>query len=390
MNPGGGTAGSASAGEGNVGGATAGSPSGGGGGAEPTAGNGAGGSGPTPTRTFVYVATGDWGKSGAGRVRVYSLDEDSLELDAVHDVASGSLPSYLTLHPEGTALYAGDEQEGVVRAYTVDRTSGRLTELNSRTAAGKPVYLSVDKTGKFVLAAYYEQGMVETFGLESNRGIGESIQTLATGSQAHSIVLSPDNAFVFVPNKGSNNISQLRFDAGMGRLSANTPPTLEAQGGPRHLTFHPSKAFAYVMHENSSTLRAYTYDADQGLLTEIDSKSTLPASSSGNSTGADVRVEPSGKFVYASNRNGNDSTLAIFSIDAETGKLTSIGHESTRGSTPRNFGIHPNGGVLLVANQDSNNVAAFRIDSTTGELTFVATKDVGDKAWCVAFLVVPE
>ena len=67
-----------------------------------------------------------------------------------------------------------------------------------------------------------------------------------------------------------------------------------------------------------------------------------------------------------------------------------MGHESTRGNTPRNFGIHPDGDALLVANQDSNAVAAFRLDAGSGALTFVGSTDVADKAWCVRFLVVPD
>ena len=75
-------------------------------------------------------------------------------------------------------------------------------------------------------------------------------------------------------------------------------------------------------------------------------------------------MHPSGKFVYGSNR-GHDS-IAIFSVDAATGRLTAIGHEPTQGKTPRNFSIDPTGTYLLAANQDSNTVVVFRLDPATG------------------------
>ncbi|MFN2273010.1 MAG: lactonase family protein, partial [Anaerolineae bacterium] len=54
--------------------------------------------------------------------------------------------------------------------------------------------------------------------------------------------------------------------------------------------------------------------------------------------------------------------------DQRDGTLTLIGHESTRGKTPRNFVIDPTGEFLLAANQDSDNVVTFRINADSGEL----------------------
>lgn len=354
------------------------------------AGNGgSAGGAPGPTKTFVYVGTGDWGKAAGGRVRVYSLDEAALTLAPVEDASSGTLPSYVTVAPNGDGLYAADEEEGKIGGFSIDRATGKLSALNSVTGAGNPVYLSMDGAGKFLLSAYYNQGSVEVFSVGTDRRLGTSAGTRQTGNQSHSIVVSPDNSFAFVPNKGTNTISQFRFDAATGALTPNTPATLNATGGPRHLKFHPSKPLAYVVNETGNLIRAYSYDMESGTLTQVDEKSTLPPMFSGNSSAADVHVEPSGKYVYASNRAGAESTVAIFSTDAE-GKLTLVGHEATRGSTPRAFAIHPSGQALLVANQDSSNVASFRLDPSTGRLTFVQTTEVGDKAWTLAFLVVPQ
>jgi 6-phosphogluconolactonase len=121
-----------------------------------------------------------------------------------------------------------------------------------------------------------------------------------------------------------------------------------------------------VINELDSTITAFAYDKAKGALSELQTVSTLPSGFSGTSYCADVHVHPSGKFVYGSNR-GHDSIVA-FAIDQNTGKLSLIGHESTGGKWPRNFGVDPTGAFLLVANQNTDNVVTFRIDQQSGKL----------------------
>ena len=95
-------------------------------------------------------------------------------------------------------------------------------------------------------------------------------------------------------------------------------------------------------------------------------------------------MHPSGKFLYVSNR-GHD-TIAAFSVDAATGKLTPIGHTPSGGKTPRNFRIDPTGQWLLAANQGSDNVVVFRIDEKTGALSPTGTEAKVGSPVCVKFL----
>jgi 6-phosphogluconolactonase len=116
-----------------------------------------------------------------------------------------------------------------------------------------------------------------------------------------------------------------------------------------------------------SSVVAFSYDRESGALTPIQTISTLPAGFSGEDDSAEIQIEKSGRFLYASNRGQN--AITEFQIDKSTGKLTVVQNISTRGKTPRNFVIDPTGRYLLAANQDSNNMALFSIDSATGRLT---------------------
>lgn len=104
----------------------------------------------------------------------------------------------------------------------------------------------------------------------------------------------------------------------------------------------------------------------------------------GGNSAAEVRCHPNGRFVYVSNR-GHDS-IAVFGVNAATGRLTPIEREPTRGRTPRHFGISPCGGYLLAANQKSNSIVIFRIDSASGKLESTGLKVEAPTPVCVQFL----
>jgi 6-phosphogluconolactonase len=153
--------------------------------------------------------------------------------------------------------------------------------------------------------------------------------------------------------------------------------------GPRHFAFHPGGKFAYVINELTSTVTAFNWDAQAGALEAVQTTTTLPAGHVGNNSTAEVQAHPSGKFLYGSNR-GHDS-IAVFSIDPGSGKLTALENEPTRGKTPRNFGIHPSGRWLIAANQNSGTLSVYRIEED-GKLEAVGEPVECPSAVCVKFL----
>jgi 6-phosphogluconolactonase len=163
-------------------------------------------------------------------------------------------------------------------------------------------------------------------------------------------------------------------------LTPNDPPfaTVKPGSGPRHFALHPTGRFAYVINELTCTVTAFRNDAATGTLTEIESVSTLPPGTimQPQFSGSEVQVHPSGKFLYAANR-GND-TIAVFTIDQATGRLTQVQHQLTLGNIPRGFGIDPDGRFLLAGNQKSDTLVVFRIDQQSGKLTPTGQKlDIG-------------
>jgi 6-phosphogluconolactonase len=151
--------------------------------------------------------------------------------------------------------------------------------------------------------------------------------------------------------------------------------------------FSPNGKFLYVINEMQSTVVTYSYDAKSGSLHELQTVPTLPRSFTGASTGAEIEIDSSGKFLYASNRAVNeDGTIAVFAVDPDKGTLTPVETDSTAGKTPRNFVVDPTGSWLLAANQDSNNIVVFRIDHKTGHLTPTGESVQLSSPVCVRFV----
>ena len=161
-------------------------------------------------------------------------------------------------------------------------------------------------------------------------------------------------------------------------LSPLAAVNTQSGDGPRHMAFHPNGKFAYVVNEISSTVIAYAYSTTDGSLTELMRTTSLPQGFSGTSTGAEIVVDPSGRFLFASNRfTGANGDIVAFGINAADGRISLIGHQSTGGRTPRSFSIDPTGRFLLVGNQGSNTVAVLAIDMTTGQPGAAKTTDIG-------------
>src|SRR5262249_7748111 len=246
--------------------------------------------------------------------------------------------------------------------------------------------------------ANYGGGSVEVVPVDADGKLGEPtafIQHKGTGPNksrqegphAHSINLDAANKFAFAAHLGLDKVLIYKYDAEKGTLEPNDPPAGEVPpgGGPRHFAFHPNGKLAFVCDEMTSAVTPFAYDASKGALKQLETVSTLPkdAEAKGNST-AEVQVHPSGKAVYVSNRGHN--SIAVFSVDPETGKLTLIQNESTQGKTPRNFGIDPTGAYLLAANQDSASVVVFKIDPATGKLTPTGKSVEVPSPVCVKFM----
>ena len=346
----------------------------------------------------VYFGTYTRGDSSKG-IYGSTLDLDSGRLSDPVLAAEARNPSFLEIHPSGKFLYAVSESGGAgsVSAYAIAE-DGSLKFLNQQPSNGSgPCHISIDHAGKNVLVANYGSGSASVIPIKPDGTLakppgfvqheGSSVDTRRQKEpHAHSINVSADDRFAFVADLGIDKVMIYKLDVEKGIITANDPPfaKLKPGAGPRHFSFAPNGKYAYVINELHCTVTAFAYDPDSGALTEIQTVPTLPESFDGSSTCAEVRVHPSGRFLYGSNR-GHDS-IAVYRINRRKGTLTFVEHETADIKTPRNFNIDPTGKFCLVANQGSDSVVVFKISRKTGALEPTGNKITIGRPVCVRFL----
>jgi 6-phosphogluconolactonase len=334
---------------------------------------------------LIYIGTYTGPRSTGIYVSRFDSKTGSLTIPEL--AAETQNPTFLALHPNRRFLYAvgemssfGGKPGGAVSAFSIDAKTGQLTLLNQQSSRGAgPCHLALDSKGHCLLAANYGSGSIVALPIESDGRLSEAATFIQhegssinarrqAGPHAHFIMADPADRFALTCDLGLDKVLVYRLDPGKASLTPNDPPSvsIKAGSGPRHLAFHPNGRFVYLINEMGSTLTALSYDPRRGTLDELQTISTLPDDFHQPTSGAEVQVHPSGKFVYASNR-GHDS-IAVFSADTRTGKLTYVQHQPTGGKIPRHFALDPSGQWLLAENQGSDNIVVFSVDSKSGRL----------------------
>ena len=339
--------------------------------------------GPSTASTPYFVYVGTTTDDPSEGVHVLRFDPANGALQESGEVTPILNPSFLALAPDGGMLYAVSETEpGEVAAFRVDPVSGRLVELNRRSSGGAgPAYVGVSADGQWVTVANYGGGSVALLPVQEDGSLGEATDVAQhTGSgpdaerqeapHAHYARPGPGGRWVWVADLGTDEVIAYPLDAGSGSLQAERAVRTRAApgAGPRHIALHPERPWVYVMNELAGTVTVYRREGETGRLTEVQTASSLPAGFYGSNHSADIHVHPSGRWLFASNRGDFDS-IAIFSLDPGTGRLTPTGHHREGIHWPRTFAIDSRGRWLLVANQRADEVRVFSVDRETGRLT---------------------
>ncbi len=317
-------------------------------------------------------------------------------------------PGFIVIHPNKKFMYATttglpDSKDGGVAALKIN-SDGTLTLINKQSSEGSnPCHVSVDKTGQCLMVANYTGGTVASFKINKNGSLSKAVSTYQhTGSvpgssrqkepHPHSIFPAPKNNFAYVPDLGLDKIMIYKIapeqatltKAGFAKIPGNNM-------GPRHMKLDKNGQYAYILNELKPKLTIFKADEKDGTLKYITDISTLPTETDKTDMyGAEVRIHPNGKFVYASMRDTGDKKRDLIAV-FNTAKNDNIGKcietVPAEVSIPRNFNIDPSGKWMLIAGKNSHDIAIFNIDQETGKLTFTGKKILlDDSPICVEFL----
>ncbi len=316
---------------------------------------------------YMYVSI-----SEEDRISVFTVDPEMGKLESQGSVVVPGRPAPLAIDPGQRFLYVGCRDAREISSYQIDWSTGGLSLVGTASLEADPCYLATDRKGRFLLSTYYGAGKVAVHPIGDDGDVGTPpVEWLDTARGAHSIQTDPSNRFAFVPHiaapDGPNVILQFKFNEATGRLTPNSPHRLipEESTGPRHFCFHPSLDILYFSNEQGCSVTAYRFDSSAGTLRTFQTVSTLPDDYKGRNTCAQIQISLSGRFLYAPNRGHN--SIACFSVDAYTGRLTPIGRVPTE-AVPRAFNLDPEGNFLFAAGLESGRLVSYRVNVDTGEL----------------------
>ncbi len=312
------------------------------------------------------------------RITIFELDGDTGKLAVEREFDMPGGPAPLGVDPQQRWLLVGLRGQTGLATVALDAQQGLGEVISKIELPIDACYVSADRTGRFALSAYYHAGVCTVHRIGDDGVLeSEAVQWLETTPHAHCIHTDASNRFAYLPHTvPANTILQYAFDADTGRLTPLVTPRapVEQGAGPRHYCYHPDLYRVYFSNENGSSVSSYAMDPDTGDLDLLQTLSTLPEGFGGDNTCAQIHMTPNGRWLYVSNR-GHDS-LAIFGIAADTGMLTSAGHQATE-PTPRVFGIEPSGRYLYATGLGSDRMTGYAIDDADGQLHEIESYGLG-------------
>jgi YVTN family beta-propeller protein len=289
----------------------------------------------------------------------------------------------------GKYVYVANSGSDNISMYTIKFDTGTLTFLGTITAGTNPASVAVDPSGRFAYVADSGSNDVSIYTIDAATGAlsptGTISDTGTIGSSLNPGALAVDSSgrFVYVANAKSSNISMYTVESSTGTLTSNGT---EAAGQyPTSVAVDPTGKFAYVANASSAIfttigdISMFTIDANTGALT---STGQIAAGISPS-----VSIHPSGKFAYSANYGDPYGTsagdISMYTIDSSTGTLTSMGNvDQSEGFGPWSMVVHSSGNFAYVVNLgdlngDRSGLFLYDIDATSGALTEVGLADGG-------------
>ncbi len=351
-----------------------------------------------PSENDLWMLIGSYTAAGVTEgIHKVRLNPETGLMQRENSFLSGNNPSYLAIHRNNKYVFAVNEigssddlLHGRISSFLVDENRN-LTRVNSQSAeGGAPCHVDFNRDQTYVFVANYGGGSVSSYAFNLEGKLSSAQSNLAySGQGPHKNQNKPHAHFITQLKSQEIAVCDLGTDAiHLHELSGSRlQPTerkisLPPGSGPRHLVEHPTLPIIYVLNELSGTIISFEQN-DTGEYEMKEELSTVPNDQIERIDCAAIKITSDGRFLYASNR-GDVSNIAIYSVDV-TGNLTTQGHRSAIGLTPRDFAISPDNSVLVVANQHSDNLVSFRINQQNGLLEQPAILDDLSSPVCVKF-----
>jgi 6-phosphogluconolactonase len=306
---------------------------------------------------------------------LYTAQFEEGHLRQLQPLTSLSNPTYMALHHQALFSVVQKGEQGGLVCFENGQWRNEVLLPGS-----PPCFVDVVHQQNLVLAANYHSGSITVYDYLPGQGL-RLTQTIvyAKGSHAHYIRYIPQFDEVIVCDLGLGKI--LSYSLVNRQLVLKHEVSGFSTQGPRHAVAHPTQDALFVFAELSSELLVFKRTLTGLVL--MQTISTLPAGQDQYKSGAAIRIHPSGKYVYTSNR-GHDS-ISVFAVAADGHSVRLIQNVPTYGQHPRDFDLTPNGQHVIVLNRDTDNATVFAVNAHEGTLTVTQKDFKVPEAVCILF-----
>jgi 6-phosphogluconolactonase len=172
---------------------------------------------------------------GSDRLSVFSLANGKLIRESRNDVAAGSGPAHLALHPSANLFFVLNELDASLSCFRYDPARGMILEVLHRVSLqpgdlsgrGVAIALAVHPSGRFLYVCNrprrsYDPAAcsIAVWSIDSTKGTLTPVQLWAEGlHRPRALSISPDGSSVLVLNEESG-LHSLPVDAANGRLGS--------------------------------------------------------------------------------------------------------------------------------------------------------------------------
>ncbi|ADL50250.1 lactonase family protein [Clostridium cellulovorans] len=321
----------------------------------------------------------------------YDFDEHNVKAKLVKTYDELENPSYLIVdYPSSSVYVVSETKAGAVGRYFLDDDIKLHYKESQLTKGDDPCHLA--RYNEELIVCNYSSGDMSIHSVKMAGKVSEEKQTIKhqgygvnpkrqEAAHIHFVSPTPDNALISVVDLGIDAV--IFYEKHQDKYIEYSRLLCEAGSGPRHLVFHKDLNLIYVVNELSSTVSVYKHEGDYKVFTLIQNISTIPDSFVENNQCAAIVMSKDFYYLYITNRGHN--SVAYFSIDDVSGKLTLVNIISTEGKWPRDCALAPTQDYLFVANEHSDSVSIFKRNIFDGSIKFHSAIAVSEPT-CIAFI----
>lgn len=302
------------------------------------------------------------------------LGQNAVVLDQGGGVfGTQSNPVSVALAPSGDSAVTSDFQGDGLTSFPTNVTLGQLGTPQSSTSIS-PYDLVFDPSGRFLYVSSVGGQAIEVYRRLSNAKLAfEGSVPLPDGSFPRGLTIDPSGRFLYIACSLRQVIEAfvLHPVTGLPAPLGTTP----VDGVPVDITIAPDGRTAYSVQQTPASLDAFAIDPSTGHLLELDNApDALPSGPIA------LEVEPCGRFLYAACTDANQ--VAAFRLETSTGQPVPLeGGAATISvpGAPRGLASDAAGGFLFVSRNAANRIDSYSIHPEDGSLQLSAsTTTLGD------------